>query len=141
MSRIYWDTILFAYWLEDHAEHAARVQQIFEKMKERGDTLCTSAYTVAELLLGPRKHGALEVVQQIQDFFRSPAVRVLPFTEETGELYARVRVEQQVSPADAIHLSTAAQANVDLFLTADRHLLGRVVPGIQFIAGMDVGLF
>ncbi|HTR37313.1 MAG TPA: PIN domain-containing protein [Bryobacteraceae bacterium] len=141
MSRIYWDTVLFAYWLEDRREYAPRLQQIFEKMTERGDTLCTSAYTVGELLLGPRKVGALDVVQQIRDFFRTPAMRVLPFTEETGERYARIRVEQQVSAADAIHLATAAQANVDVFLTADRRLLGLMVPGIQFIAGMDVNLF
>lgn len=141
MSRIYWDTHLFAFWLEDRAEYAPRIQQIFEKMKDRGDTLCTSAYTVGELLLGPRMQGALDVTQQIRDFFHSPAVQVLPFTEDTGERYARVRVEQKVSAADAVHLATAAQAGVDLFLTTDERLFGRVVPGIQFIAGVDVGLF
>jgi len=141
VSRIYWDTLLFAYWLEDSPEQAPRVQQIFEKMAERRDMLCTSAYTVGELLLGPRKLGAVEVVRRIQDFFRTPAVRVLPFTQETGEHFSRIRTEHEVSVADAIHLATAAQAGVDLFLTTDRRLMGRIVTGIQFIAGMDASLF
>jgi hypothetical protein len=45
-----------------------------------------------------------------------------------------------VSPPDAIHLASAAHASVDLFLTNDRRLQGLVIPGIDFIAGMDVNL-
>lgn len=35
MSRIYWDTMLFVYWLENHPVHAKRVQHILSKMEER----------------------------------------------------------------------------------------------------------
>jgi hypothetical protein len=41
------------------------------------------------------------------------------------------------SPADAIHLASAAQAGTDLFLTNDKSLVGKIVPGIQFIAMLD----
>jgi predicted nucleic acid-binding protein len=44
-------------------------------------------------------------------------------------------------PADAIHLACAAQAGTDLFLTNDKRLVGKFVPGIQFIAGLDMQLF
>jgi len=43
-------------------------------------------------------------------------------------------------PADAIHLASAAQAGTDLFLTNDKNLIGKVVPGIQFIASLDTQL-
>jgi hypothetical protein len=46
-----------------------------------------------------------------------------------------------VSPADSIHLACAAQARIDLFLTNDAALVGKVIPGIQFIAGMDSNVF
>lgn len=52
--------------------------------------------------------------------------------------HARIRRQNRVAPADAIHLASAAEAGVDLFLTNDRALLELVVDGIQFIAGMDV---
>jgi len=46
-----------------------------------------------------------------------------------------------LAPADAIHLACAAQAGVDVFLTNDQGLARQIVPGIQFIAGLDCNLF
>lgn len=141
MSRIYWDTMLFVYWLEDHPEHAPRVKEIHDRMRKRGDVLCASSFTLAELLIGPLKRRAAETADQIRSFFRSPAVEVSPFTFETAERYAQIRATQRVSPPDAIHLASAAQSGVDLFLTNDRRLRELAVPGIHFIAGMNTDLF
>jgi len=57
------------------------------------------------------------------------------------ERYGRIRGAFRVTPADAIHLASASQAGVDLFLTNDRELSDLVIPGIHFIAGLDVSLF
>jgi predicted nucleic acid-binding protein len=141
VSRIYWDTMLFVYWIEDHPDHAGRVQAIFEKMEERGDSLCTSAFTLGELLAGPLKTGAADIAERIRGFLRSPAVQLMPFTEATAERYATIRALHRVSPADAIHLASAAQEGVDLLLTNDQRLRGLTIPGIHFIAGMNVDLF
>jgi predicted nucleic acid-binding protein len=141
MSRIYWDTMLFVYWLEDHPQHAPNVKRIFEKMEQRRDVLCTSTFTMAELLVGPKKQRAPDVSQRIKDFLRSSAVDLLPFTEGTAEQYSTIRAANHVSPADAIHLASAAEADVNLFLTNDHRLRGLVIPGIHFIAGMDTDLF
>lgn len=58
-------------------------------------------------------------------------------------LYQRLhdRAGHRVSPADAIHLACAASAGIDLFLTNDHRLLPLIIPGIHFIANMDVNLF
>ena|SRR5258708_5341563 len=141
MSRIYWDTMLFVYWLENHPVYAKRVQHILARMEERQDQLCTSAFTVGEILVGPYKTKALPAAKQIQEVFESPLVEVIPYTLVTADLYARIRSDLNVSPADSIHLACAAQTNVDLFLTNDASLVGKVVPGIQFIAGLDTNLF
>ena len=37
----------------------------------------------------------------------------------------------------AIHSGCAAQARIDLFLTDGSGFLGKVIPGIQFIAGLE----
>ena len=141
MSRIYWDTMLFVYWLEGHPDHAARMDQIRTRMEVRRDTLCTSALSMGEVLTGLYKRGALEMAAQIRKAFLSPQIELLPFTPETADHYARIRGNHRVSPADAIHLASAAQAGVDLFLTNDRSLHRLAIPGIHFIAGMDVNLF
>jgi len=141
MSRIYWDTMLFVYWLEDHPRYAKRVRRILSKMKERQDQLCTSSFTVGEILVGPYKMGASETTRQIREVFKAPFVEVIPYTIETADLYAGIRAQHGVSPADSIHLACAAQARIDLFLTNDAALVGKVIPGIQFIAGLDSNLF
>jgi uncharacterized protein len=137
MSRIYWDTMLFIYWLEDHPRYGDRVQQIFERMKRRRDQLCTSTFAVGEALVGFHKRGALETPARVRHFFRQDSVEVIPYTLETADLYADIRARVEVSSSDAIHLACAASAGTDLFLTNDKNLVGKVIPGIQFIAGLD----
>jgi predicted nucleic acid-binding protein len=68
--------------------------------------------------------------------FSSSFVEVVPFGLEAAEHYASIRTSQSVSAPDAIHLACAAQARIDLFLTNDTELIGKVIPGIQFIAGL-----
>ena len=42
----------------------------------------------------------------------------------------------RVSP-DAIHLACAASRNINLFITNDKRLLGKNIPGIDFIASLE----
>jgi len=141
VSRIYWDSMLFVYWLEDHPDYAVRMGQIHERMQERQDILCSSAFTLGEVLTGFYKRGAIEAADRVRGAFHSPLVEMIPFTPETADRYARIRAKQRVSPADAIHLASAAQSGVDLFLTNDHRLQRLAIPGIDFIAGIDVNLF
>lgn len=141
MSKIYWDTMLFVYWLEDHPVYAKRVRHILTRMEERQDRLCTSTFTAGEVLVGPYKMRSFDAAKRIREVFAGSFVEIVPYTLETADRYARIRAEQGVSPADAIHLACAAQIHTDLFLTNDAALTGKVVPGIHFIAGLDTSLF
>ncbi len=141
MSLIYWDTMLYVYWLEDNPHFAERVKGIWAAMQRRGDTLCSSVFTICEALTGPYKRGTPEAAAQVREFLQPPHVELIPFTIDVADRYARIRADNRVSPPDAIHLASAAQAGVDLFLTNDNRLHGLVIRGIDFIAGMDVNLF
>lgn len=141
MSRIYWDSMLFVYWLEDNPQFAKRVAAIHSKMKERGDQLVTGAFTFGEVLAGAYRAGAARVADQSRRLLQHVISEVIPFTLETSEHYARIRGSIGVAPADSIHLACAAQANTDLFLTNDKRLAGKFIPGIQFIATLDTQLF
>jgi uncharacterized protein len=137
MSRVYWDTMLFVYWIEDNPRYAQRIAKVLENMNLRRDRLCTSAFAVGEVLTGPLQSGSPEIAVKIGNIFQSSLVEILPYTIETAEFYAEIRATQRVSSADAIQLACAAQAGTDLFLTNDKNLVGKVIPGIQFIAGLD----
>ena len=137
MSRIYWDSMLFIYWLEDNPKFAERVASIYGRMGERNDELITSVFTVGEVLAGAYRRGAAPRVGETRDTLLNMISEVVPFTIDVADYYARIRGTLGVRPADAIHLACAAQARTDLFLTNDSDLIGKVVPGIQFIAGID----
>lgn len=141
MSRIYWDSMLFVYWLEDNAQFAKRVETIYSRMKERGDQLITSAFTFGEVLAGVYRAGAIRAADHSRRLLDSLVSEVVPFTLETSEHYGRVRGTLGLAAADSIHLACAAQANTDLFLTNDKRLAGKFVRGIQFIATLDTQLF
>lgn len=141
MSVIYWDTMLFVYLVEEGATYFGTIERLLTRMNERGDALCTSIFTRAEALVAPEKYGFPEQARKLRDYLQAPEVDILPFTADTADHYARIRATNKVAPADAIHLASAAAAGVDLFLTNDRSLQRIIVPGIQFVAGMDVDLF
>ncbi len=141
MSRIYWDTMLFIYWLEDSPQFAKRVGTIRSRMGERNDQLITSCFTMGELLAGVYRKGASEQAQSIRKELERAVSELVPFTAETADLYAQIRGRMGVPPADAIQLASAAWAKADLFLTNDKNLIGKIVPGIQFVAGLDSNLF
>ena len=137
MSRVYWDSMLFIYWLEDHPQYAKQVDAIHSRMKQRQDRLITGAFTFGEVLAGVYRKERPELADQFRKLLRSVVAEVVPFTEETADHYARIRGALGATPADAIHLASAAQAATDLFLTNDKRLVGQIVPGIQFIASID----
>jgi predicted nucleic acid-binding protein len=133
--------MLFIYWLEDNPHFAKRVNNIRTRMRERNDELVTGAWTLGEVLAGVYRKGAVDRAQEIRALLESAVSGIIPFTTETADLYGRIRGSLGVPPADAIHLASAAHAHVDLFLTNDRRLVGKFVPGIQFIASLDTQLF
>ena len=137
MSRVYWDSMLFIYWLEDHPHYAKQVDAIHSRMKQRQDRLITGAFTFGEVLAGTYRKGRAELADQFRTLLRGVVAEIVPFTVETAEHYARIRGTLGTTPADAIHLASAAQAGTDLFLTNDKSLVGKIVPGIQFIAMLD----
>ncbi len=140
MTRVYWDTNLFAYWIEDHPEFGARVGEIRRGMAQRGDRLCASVFTLAELLVLPQRRRNREAAAWIQEMFEAE-VEVLPLALDAAPRFAAIRADSRVAAADALHLAIAATAGVSLFLTNDRRLHKLSVPGIAFIAGLDNGLY
>jgi uncharacterized protein len=132
--------MLFIYWLEGGRQYSPRVQEILQRTIERDDQICTSSLAVGETLVGFKKRGAVDTLREVQDFFRHGPVEVIPYTLQVADLYADIRAKHGVSSADGIHLACAASIGTDLFLTNDKRLVGKSIPGIQFIAGIDTNI-
>jgi predicted nucleic acid-binding protein len=138
VSRVYWDTMLFIYWLEENPQFGKRVDAIWSRMQERNDQLITGALALGEVFAGAYKQGASkERIQEVKAALEDLVSEVITFTAETADVFGRIKGSLKIPSADAIHLACAATARTDLFLTNDKSLVGRIIPGIQFIAGLD----
>ena len=137
MSRIFWDTNLFVYLLEDKGELTERVLSLRERMIERNDELLTSTLTLGELLVKPMEAGN-EVLMRRYEQAIVAAATVVPFDQAAASVFAAVRRDRTIRPPDAIQLACASVAGVDLFITNDKRLSRGIVPGIHFIQSLAV---
>jgi predicted nucleic acid-binding protein len=136
MSRIFWDTMLFVYLSEGNAEFAPLVKDALEHSYRRGDTLLTSHLALGEVMAGGDRTKSEWARSTITDMGFS----FLPFDSNCVTTFSRLRSEMGLKAPDSIHLSCAAAAGVDMFLTGDGQLLKRKLhlPGIHFITDFRV---
>ena len=132
MSRVFWDTNLFIYLFEDYGALSQSVAQLRSKMLTRGDQLLTSTLTLGEILVKPAERKDAELCRKYEHAIATAAI-MIAFDVKAAKVYATLRSERSLKAPDAIQLSCAASANVDLFVTNDERLHERYVDGIQFI--------
>lgn len=101
-------------------------------MRERGDSLFTSALTVGEVLVKPVERNNDALRRRYEQALSSGAT-VLPFDIDAALHYAEIRQDRSIRPPDAIQLACAAAAEMDLFITSDDRLTRKFVRGVQFI--------
>lgn len=136
MSRVFWDTNLFIYLLEDYGTLSESVSSLRSRMLSRRDQLYTSTLTLGEILVKPVEHNNEALGKKYEEALSSGAV-LLPFDRDAARLYASIRLDRTIRPPDAIQLACAAGAKVDLFVTNDSRLSDKIVDGIQFIVALD----
>jgi predicted nucleic acid-binding protein len=136
MSRIFWDTNLFIYLLEDYGRLSKAVVGLRGNMLARGDQLLTSALTLGEVLVKPVEEGDDELFRKYEEVITGVAL-LLPFDLKAARIYASVRRDRSLRAPDAVQLACAAGAGVDLFITNDHRLQGKRVDGIQFIVSLE----
>jgi predicted nucleic acid-binding protein len=136
-GRIFWDTNLFIYLIEDSDDRGEKVYALRRRMIERGDQLLTSAMTVAEVLVQPLRVGDTELARTYSDLLSDRAADVITFDAEAAGVYAIIRARTNVRPPDAIQLSCAVKGNADMFVTNDSRLQKLHVPEIPFIVSLD----
>jgi predicted nucleic acid-binding protein len=136
VSRVFWDTNLFIYLLEDAGPQSDRVAALRERMLERADELCTSTLTLGEVLVKPVEQDNDDLRQRYEDVL-SRTARLVEFDRAAARLYAEIRRNRSIRPPDAIQLACAALVGVDLFITNDDRLSRLTIQGIQFLVSLD----
>jgi predicted nucleic acid-binding protein len=137
MSRIYWDTMLFIYLLEDHPVFSPRTRELLERAYKRGDSLYTSYLALGEMMAGASKSPHPKTAAAVAEIIQEMGFTFLPFDGGAVAPFSALRSQQKLKVADSVHLACAASVGVDLYLTGDTDLFKLDVPGIQFIADFN----
>jgi len=138
MSRVFWDTNLFIYLLEQHPIYSPGVKSLLARMAARNDQLFTSVLTIGEVLAKPYELRDMARCDQYERAMQASAT-ILPFDFAAARKFAQLRAirPHKIRPPDAIQLSCAATMGMDLFLTNDTRMHSLQVDGIQFITSVD----
>ena len=136
MSRIFWDSNLFIYFLEGNDERSVAAKRLRKSMVERGDQLLTSTLTLGEILVKPTTEGDQERCRLYESVIGRTAL-ILPFELKAARRYAAIRSGTSIKGPDAVQLACAGEAGVDLFVTNVRRLQGKQIDGIQFIVSLE----
>lgn len=135
-QRLYVDTNLFIYAVEEVMPFAPQVQSLFQAADEGSVTLVTSLLTLAEVLVRPYRVGNDDLVSTYRDLLTLPHPNldaVLP----SAVILANAARLRAATPSlylpDAIHLATAQAAGCHQFLTNDERLRAVAEPRVVLL--------
>ena len=127
---IYLDTNIWIYAYENDPVFGTSARVLLDQLKRPEYHLTSSLFVLNELLVLPTRHNDTFTVASYRRLFRSSYLTVLPYTAQAVNIYTQLRAFYPVKPLDALHLATAINNKVDLFLTQDEKLLSLNLSGI-----------
>lgn len=136
MSRIFLDSNIFIYLIEDRGALGKRAAELLERLSMRRDDVITSVLTLGEVLTKPVRENRNDLTEQYEQALSSQGMEIVAFDRSAARTYARIRVDKTIKAPDAIQLAVAAASRCDLFVTNDQRLSRKVIPGIQFISSL-----
>jgi predicted nucleic acid-binding protein len=123
MSRIYLDASVIIYIVEVESPfHEAALRSV---QRFRGDSesqLITSRLSRLECRVKPVRDSNTKLVEKYDAFFKRRRLIISDVTAAVIERATELRARHQFKTPDAIHLATAIEENVSLFLTGDGKL-------------------
>ena len=125
----------------DTSVHIADVQnepsrevstRILSLAEQGGLTIIASTFVIAELVhaTGEMSSVTPEEDAAIERRFLNNWTRIVALTIPIATVARRIAREHRLKPPDAVHVATALQADADVFLSWDDHLLGRTIQGL-----------
>ncbi len=130
---VYLDTNIWVYAYEDDPTFGSASRHFMQTLRSGKHRIASSLFVLNELLVLPTRREDTFTIASYRRLFAPPNLEILPYTLACAQTYAQLRAFSGIKPLDALHLATAAAAQVDLFVTHDTKLLSRTVPGIGAI--------
>jgi predicted nucleic acid-binding protein len=136
--RVYLDAMVWIYALEGRSAFSPAAQKFLTRLRAGRHIVVVSHFLLAETLVVPvRENDTFSVAAYKQAFLRSESVEIVSFDATTAMTFAQLRAAHRTKSPDSIHLSLAATALVDAFITTDTRLQSLTIPGIALIGDLS----
>ena len=131
-TRIYLDTNVFIYALEEHPDYVDALAELFDEVDSGRLTAVTSELTLAEALVKPMTQRD-RALQEAYERAVQPgdSLEVVLVSRSVLIQAARLRATTSLKLPDAIHVATAQIARCDTLLTNDQRL--KAAPGLHVL--------
>ena len=126
VQRLFLDTMIFVYALEDHPQYGALSAAILAHIEAGACDAITSALTLTELLTAPAQRSDITALHDYELFLSNfPHLQIVAFEAAHARTVARIRANSGLRTPDAIQLATAHSAGCDAVLTNDTQWRGK----------------
>lgn len=122
--RIMFDTAPIIYFIEEHKDFGAIIDEIFRLIKGDSEYYAfSSTITLTEVLTQPLRQLKLDIVHRYRKLLRNSADFIIyPVDSLISEKAAELRAQHMLRTPDAIQLATAIENKGTLFVTNDKRL-------------------
>jgi predicted nucleic acid-binding protein len=137
-DRIYLDTNIWIYALEDIADFSQSLTALFDAIDAGALTAVTSELILAETLVKPIQNN--NIAQQetyIEALTETKSLIVMPVERSILIQAAHIRVGTKLKLPDAIHVATALATQCTTFLTNDKQF--QSMPDLSVVLMSEVG--
>lgn len=125
------DSNIFIYMLEAHHEFGPAARDIFLAIEQTSLDATASELTLLEVLASPKLQG--DAARQTQYSLEQLGVRFHFVSKEVLLRAAELRRQHGCGAFDSIHIAQAIRQGCSQFITNDKTLLKKQIPGIKLI--------
>lgn len=133
------DANIFIYALEANEKFGPTALELLKAVEGGQIKAVASELIYLELLSG--KLLTAQDIEKVEGILSLSGAKIYPMDRTILLEAAALRRQLGFSTPDAIHLSSALQANADIFVTNDRQILKNVVKGLRILALQDTASF
>ena len=125
------DSAPIIYFLEDHAQLAARYAPIFERADSDLVEIVISTVTLAEILTGPLRTGNEKLAEKYRSALLASAGRFVELSPAIAVRAARIRAHSRLRLPDAVQMATALETACTAFVTHDSDFWSPQLEGLH----------
>ncbi|HRP95577.1 MAG TPA: type II toxin-antitoxin system VapC family toxin [Rhodocyclaceae bacterium] len=119
MPGLYLDSCVVIYYVEQHPDYFARVDQ---RINQDDCTITVSDLTRLECLVHPLRAGDTVRLTRFEHFFAAADLQTVACTRAVFDRATELRARLRLKTPDALHLAAAIEAGCEEFWTNDHRL-------------------